>query len=132
MPEHGMNPMSSIPTKADWGDYRSDLDQEWAHGKFAGKSNEEMQPYFREIPIEAAGDLRFMPEIPFRYYMLGFRDRVMSGAFETYDSDAASCFLHLVVEKLESKPLPTQLRQLLGVGLSVGQSLQNAQPAGAQ
>jgi hypothetical protein len=87
------------------GDYRSDLDQEWAHRKFAGKSNDEMQQYFREIPIEAASDLRFMPEIPFRYYMLGFRDCVMSGEFEPcHDSDGASCFLHLVVEKLEFQP----------------------------
>jgi hypothetical protein len=70
-----------------------------------------MQQYFREIPIEAAGDLRFMPEIPFRYYMLGFRDCVMSGGFEPcHGSDAASCFLHLVVEKLESQP-----RQILPI-----------------
>jgi hypothetical protein len=105
IPEHGMNAMLSIPTEADWGDYRSDLDQEWAHGKFAGKSNDEMQQYFREIPIEAAEDLRFMPEIPFRYYMLGFRDCLMSGGFEPCRAaDAASCFLHLVVEKLETQP----------------------------
>jgi hypothetical protein len=106
-----MDPMLSIPTEADWGDYRSDLDQEWAHGKFAGKSNDEMQQYFREMPIEAASDLRFMPEIPFRYYILGFRDCIMSGGFEPCNnSDAASCFLHLVTEKLETQPrciLPT-------------------------
>lgn len=100
-----MNPILSIPVEADWGDYPSDLDQEDAHQKFAGKSNYEMQQYFREIPIEAAGDLRFMPEIPFRYYMLGFRDCVMSAGFEPcHGSDAASCFLNLVVEKLESQP----------------------------
>ena len=64
-----------------------------------------MQQYFREIPIEAASDLRFMPEIPFRYYMLGLRDCVMSGGFSPCnDSDAASCFLRLVTEKLESQP----------------------------
>ena len=46
-----------------------------------------------------------MPEIPFRYYMLGFRDCVMSGGFEPCrDADGASCFLHLVVEKLETQP----------------------------
>ena len=68
----------------------------------AGKSNDEMQQYFRDIPVEAVSDLRFMPEIPFRYYMLGFRDCVMSGGFEPCkNSDAASCFLHLVTEKLE-------------------------------
>ena len=105
MSQHGMNPILSIPTEADWGDYRSDLDQESAHGVFAGKSNDEMQQYFRDIPVEAASDLRFMPEIPFRYYMLGFRDCVTSGGFEPYNnSDAASCFLHLVTEKLETQP----------------------------
>jgi hypothetical protein len=101
-----MNPILSIPAEADWGDYRSDLDQESAHGVFAGKSNDEMQQYFRDIPVEAASDLRFMPEISFRYYMLGFRDCVMSGGFEPCNnSDAASCFLHLVTEKLETQPL---------------------------
>ena len=105
IPEPSMNPTLSIPTEPDWGDYRSDLDQEWAHRKFAGKSNDEMQQHFREIPIEAASDLRFMPEIPFRYYMLGFRDCLMSGGFEPCNnSDAASCFLHLVTEKLETQP----------------------------
>ena len=100
-----MNPILPIPTEADWGDYRSDLDQEWAHRKFLGKSNDEMQQDFRDNPVEAAANLRFMPEIPFRYYMLGFRDCVMSGELEPCDdSDAASCFLHLVVEKLESRP----------------------------
>ena len=100
-----MNPTLPIPTESDWGDYRTDLDQESAHGQFAGKSNGEMQEYFREIPIEAASDLRFMPEAPFRYYMLGFRDCVMRGGFEPCnDSDAASCFLRLVAEKLEAQP----------------------------
>jgi hypothetical protein len=97
--------MLSIPTEADWGDYRSDLDQESAHGTFAGKSNDQMQQYFREIPVEATSDLRFMPEAPFRYYMLGFRDCVMRREFEPCnDSDAASCFLRLVAEKLETQP----------------------------
>jgi hypothetical protein len=111
-----MNPTSSIPTEADWGDYRSDLDQESAHGQFAGKSNDEMQQYYREIPIEAASDLRFMPEIPFRYYMFGFRDCVMKGEFEPCNnSDAASCFLHLVAEKLDTQPryIVSIMRELL-------------------
>jgi hemerythrin-like domain-containing protein len=46
-----------------------------------------------------------MPEAPFRYYMLGFRDFVMAGEFEFLGaSDAASCFLDLVQEKLEKEP----------------------------
>lgn len=46
-----------------------------------------------------------MPDVPFRYYMLGFRDFVMAGNFaHLEDSDAASCFLGLVEEKLEKQP----------------------------
>ena len=94
-----------IPTEADWGDYHADVDQKWSHDQYCGRSNIEMQTYFRNSPIEAASDLRFMPEIPFRYYMLGYRDVVMSGQFEHhFDSDAASCFLSLVAEKLEKQP----------------------------
>lgn len=37
--------------------------------------------------------------------MLGFRDFVMAGQFDdTWASDAASCFLGLVLEKLEKQP----------------------------
>lgn len=94
-----------IPSEADWGDYRNNLDQEWAHGLFAGKRNDEMHQHFRELPIEAASELRFMPEVPFRYYMLGFRDCIMASPFEPCnDSDAASCFLRLVAEKLATQP----------------------------
>jgi hypothetical protein len=97
--------LSRIPAEADWGDYQADLDQEWAHRLFVGKSNDEMQQHFRNNPIEATSDLRFMPEIPFRYYMLGFRDCVMAGGFEPCDdSDAASCFIRLVAQKLETQP----------------------------
>ena len=94
-----------IPTESDWGDYRGDLDQQWAHDQYCGRSNEEMQKYFRNSPIEAASDLQFMPEIPFRYYMLGYRDFVISRNFDFLDSsDAASCFLNLVMHKLEREP----------------------------
>ena len=46
-----------------------------------------------------------MPEVPFRYYMLGFRDFVMARNFDTFwGSDAASCFLQLIEEKLKGQP----------------------------
>jgi hypothetical protein len=96
---------SHIPTESDWGDYRDDLDQNWAHDHYGGRSNGEMQEYFRKNPIEAASDLQFMPEIPFRYYMLGYRDCVMAQDYDLLDaSDAASCFLNLVIGKLEKAP----------------------------
>jgi hypothetical protein len=67
-----------VPTEAEWGDYRADLDQSYAHKLFAGRTNQEMLPHFRRNVIERTDELRWMPESPFRYYMLGFRDFVMS------------------------------------------------------
>ena len=94
-----------VPTENDWGDYRTDLDTKYAHDLFAGRTNEEMQTYFRRNPIEKTGELRWMPPVPFRYYVLGFRDFVMARDFEFLSgSDAASCFLGLVLEKLENQP----------------------------
>jgi hypothetical protein len=55
----------------------------------------------------SADELRWTPEVPFRYHVLGYRDFVMGKQFDFQDSaDAASCFLGLVLEKLE-KPFRT-------------------------
>ena len=95
----------SVPTEDDWGDYKSDLDQNHAHSVFAGRTNEEMQPFFSRNPLAMTDDLRWMPDMPFRYYILGFRDFIRAKQFDFLDrSDAASCFLGLVLEKLENKP----------------------------
>jgi hypothetical protein len=94
-----------VPTEEDWGDYRRDLDQEWAHRQFAGRTNAEMLPEFDRNVLERAEDLHWMPAIPFRYYMLGFRDYILAGEFaESFASDAASCFLRLVQVLLETEP----------------------------
>ena len=90
-----------VPTEADWGNYDADWDRKWAHDHYSGRSNEDMQNHFRNIPVEGAEDLRWMPDAPFRYYILGYRDSVMSGDLS---SDAASCLLNLVLEKLEGAP----------------------------
>lgn len=94
-----------VPTEAEWGDYEADPDQKYAHKLFAGRTNQEMLPHFRRNVIERTDELRWMPESPFRYYMLGFRDFLMSGDLgELGAADAASCFLGLVLEKLEKQP----------------------------
>jgi hypothetical protein len=93
-----------IPTQEDWGDYESDLDQKHAHSVFGGRTSQEVQSIFRRNPVEATDELRWMPEIPFRYYMLAFRDFIMAGQFDFLSaSDAASCFIGLVLEKLETQ-----------------------------
>jgi len=94
-----------VPTENDWGDYESDLDQNHAHSVFAARTNEEMQPFFRRNPLGLTDDLRWMPDVPFRCYILGFRDFITAKEFDFLDvSDAANCFLGLVLEKLESHP----------------------------
>jgi len=95
-----------VPSEADWGNYQNDLDQNHAHQMFAGKTNAEVQHYFLENPLALTDELRWMPRIPFQYYMIGFRDFIKAGVFEpTWASDAASCFLGLVLEKLQNHPL---------------------------
>ena len=64
-----------------------------------------MLAHFRKSVIERTDELRWMPEVPFQYYVLGLRDFVMAGEFDELEaSDAASCFLGLVLEKLEKRP----------------------------
>jgi hypothetical protein len=94
-----------IPTEADWGDYEADLDQKHAHDLFAGHTNQEMLPHFQRNVVERTDELRWMPEAPFRYYMIGFRDFLMRGKIESaWAADAASCFLGLALEKLKKQP----------------------------
>ena len=50
-----------VPTEAEWGNYQADLDQEYAHKMFAGRSNQEMIPHFRRNVIERTDELRWMP-----------------------------------------------------------------------
>jgi hypothetical protein len=96
----------TVPAEEDWGNYSNDLDQEYAHRIFAGKSAEQVMPEFERNVIERASELRFMPEVPFRYYMLAFKDYVLSDlvVLNSLAPDAASCFLGLIIEKLRVSP----------------------------
>lgn len=94
-----------VPTEQDWGNYKSDLDQNHAYKAFHTRTNEEMQSHFRKTTLGAAEDLHWMPKIPFQYYMIGFRDFITAENFEPGEpSDAASCFLNLIINKLENHP----------------------------
>jgi hypothetical protein len=97
-----MKSMLTIPSEEDWGDYKSDLDQKYAHEIFFGKSLEETIPDFERNVIERVDELRFMPTIPFRYYLLALRNYVTSKSALANDMapDAASSFLNLIAEKL--------------------------------
>jgi hypothetical protein len=105
MRSHASLKFLSVPTEKDWRNYKSDLDQNHAHSVFAGRTNLEAQELIRSSPIERSEDLRWMPVVPFRYYVMGFRDLLAANDFEELDApDAASCFLRLVIQKLEKQP----------------------------
>ena len=97
---HGELP---IPDDNDWGFFPEDLDWVYAHKVFFGKNMEQTLPLFHENPIERTDELRFMPPVPFRYYMRAFARYVTSEQAMRSDdaSDAASCFIRLFLEKLE-------------------------------
>uniref|UniRef100_UPI0040566737 hypothetical protein n=1 Tax=Candidatus Electrothrix sp. TaxID=2170559 RepID=UPI0040566737 len=97
--------MSQIPTEKDWIGYEKDLDAKYAYKTFYGKTNEEMQSAFRYNVIERVDEIRFMPRGAFQYYIFGLRDYVIRQDFGFYDSsDAASCFINLILEKLRKDP----------------------------
>jgi len=95
----------NIPTEEEWETYWDDLDSEYAHKIFAGKSNDEVQEDFRRSAIERASELSFMPIKPFQYYIFGYKQFIDTGSFEQYESsDAVSCFIRLIENMLTKKP----------------------------
>src|SRR5258706_12037609 len=96
-----------IPTEADWGKYEANLDQEYAHRLFTGKSIRDALPLFHTNVLERAGDLHFMPAIPFQYYVLAFKEYVLSEAAledEVEAASAADSFLNLIESRLRDDP----------------------------
>lgn len=105
MEDRGDESDMPIPSEEEWGGYKADLDTEYAHRLFAGKTNDDMQTAFEENVIERTDELRWMPKMPFQYYMLGFKQFIENRAENCDDrSDAASCFIRLVAEKLKNTP----------------------------
>jgi hypothetical protein len=95
----------NVPAEDQWGAWSTDLDAKSAHESFAGRSLEEAKALFRENVLWHTGELRSMPPIPFRFYVLAFMEYVLSPATledECEAADAASCFVHLVESKLRA------------------------------
>jgi hypothetical protein len=102
---------NDIPSQNQWGPVNDwDLDLRDAFERFAGKSLQEVLPYFYDAVLLATENLRFMPSIPFRYYIFAFQKFLLSddvlnddtGRIDT--ADAASAFLHLLHDKLVDSP----------------------------
>lgn len=105
---HKQSIEASVPSEEDWGDWESDLEQEYAHDRFAGKSLDEAGILFESSILGCAENIAYMPDVPFRYYILGFKDYLMDPrrfqCMKTDDSDGPSVFLKLLASTLRDKP----------------------------
>jgi hypothetical protein len=97
-----------VPDENDWGAGEAgDLDLEYARKVFFGRSPAEAIQLLRGNVLERAEDLRFMPAAPFRFYMLVFREYVLSDTVfedEIEAASAADSFLGLVEVRLAEQP----------------------------
>jgi hypothetical protein len=104
----GRRPSLLIPTESDWGHFAGDLDVASAHERFGGTSREEASRRFGHGDIIGAVDeLRWMPAVPFRFYLLALSDHLQSRDVLEEGRDpasAASSFLNLVEQKLTLVP----------------------------
>jgi hypothetical protein len=101
---------AAIPTEADWEAWPANaerwlgLDEAYARKRFEGKSFEEALHLFRTSQVlSCSEDVSYMPPVPFRFYILVFKEHVMAeagGGAQSDASDAASSFLNLVERKL--------------------------------
>ena len=93
-----------IPTEIDWGDWKVDVDQVYTHNLYIGKSNLEMNERYLIGPVEVLSELQFIGKIPFQYYVLGFRDSVLSkNHSDVFDmASAASCFIKLLAVRAKA------------------------------
>lgn len=95
----------NVPTEDDWGDVSRDFDINEAYLYFSGKTNEDILKHLEKNALEIMELYRFMPEIPFHYYFLGFVCYIKSEKFSIIDaSDITSYFLDITLDILRSKP----------------------------
>ena len=92
--------MKHIPTDKDWGDNKYGLDEKYAYRNFSGKNHDEAINLFIENSMIYQEDLIYMYGYVFDYYLNSFLDFLIS-ADANEDSDAASCFLALIMSKIE-------------------------------
>jgi len=93
-----------IPDKAAWKGYEHDMDFKYFHDLAFGKSNDQMQVHFGEgRSIERAGELQFVSQPIFEYYVMGFCLFILSGNAEN-DPDTVSSFLGLLSAREKQHP----------------------------
>ncbi len=118
-----MSELKFIPTEEDWKWPENQcpydqMDEAWAHDRFAGKSIEQVEGYFFDSVLSASEAISYMPKIPFQFYIFAYTryllDKRTLGedySFNNGASDGASSFLELIKEKLVW--LPTHIMPIM-------------------
>ena len=89
------------PSRESWGDL-SDGEVKYGYKRFGGKTIEDAMPLFVENPIERSAELRRAPAAVFNYYVFCFA-RFLTSPQSEGESDCASCFLRLVLDRVTSE-----------------------------
>ncbi|UPU35896.1 hypothetical protein M1B72_21040 [Geomonas paludis] len=94
-----------IPGPKEWEGYKEDLDVQYAHKLFFGKSVPEVIKHFTVSGrcIERADELLFMPRKAFQYYVFAFAEYLRSEE-STGEPDAASPFINLLLKREKKDP----------------------------
>lgn len=94
---------SKMPSRKEWGNPKVDSHLSSAFRLYAGKTIDEAIPYFVSDPFQQSQALRIAPPTVFDYYILCFAKHLAT-ANSAGESDMASVFLNLLVEKSERDP----------------------------
>lgn len=96
---------SSIPDRDDWGDISDNFDLRDAYDIFFGRSRRDAAALLSKNVLARAQDIRFMPKIPFSYYILGFCDLVLSGSYgDSHAWDVADSFISVLETRASENP----------------------------
>ena len=115
-----------IPTEKEWNIDLKDRDAKYALEIFQGLTLEEAQREFRLNVIERCENLRRMPEIPFQFYMIAFKNYIESDDFRDFDApDSASCFINLIAEVIQDHP--SYIKPIISELISVAEKVASNQ-----
>ncbi|SMF67818.1 hypothetical protein SAMN02745866_04310 [Alteromonadaceae bacterium Bs31] len=106
----------NIPEEHDWKIDSQDLDEKYSFEKYLGKSKEQAIALFRSSPLECSFEIAYMPEIPFRYYVLAFKEFVEKSNKEEYD-DVYHAYISMILSMIKNnfgyiEPLKKELLPL--------------------
>ncbi|HEY8973101.1 MAG TPA: hypothetical protein VIN75_02710 [Burkholderiaceae bacterium] len=93
-----------VPGEAEWAGHEQDLEAQYAHRLYFGKTTDEIMYDFRDLVIERASELREVPRPVFQYYVFAFVDLFASPGESAEQADCASVFLLMLCGRERHDP----------------------------